>query len=186
MPRNRDEFCHRFPKTRIAIIEQNGRARAQSDSILRVRRNSFSFFDRSNGTSEDKLINLQDIKASLDPTSAFINVKCLSNLPLSAVAPECLALLIFWRDAGELLFATGTKDQNILSLVKACFWRNQNTSSEFYRNISPTSDQFEKSFLFRIQIRGKFLVGVVQCQSVKHASAVVTGKIAWAVKDLLY
>jgi len=82
--------------------------------------------------------------------------------------------------SGEILLTSGV-EENMKNVIKRAFWEHVKTSAEFYRELE--SD--EGCYLFRVIIRGKFLVGIVRAQSVKHASCLVTGNIAWAIKDLL-
>ena len=89
VPRSGEEFQARFPRTKIASVSES-RSRSASDqsrrSTVRARSRSGSSFSSlfSRNREIEKAVNIDGICDSLAPTSDFINVKCLSNLPLSS------------------------------------------------------------------------------------------------------
>ena len=86
---------------------------------------------------------------------------------------------------GEILLTSGMEDK-MKNILKRAFWEHSDCSAEFYRQLENIElDNDDLCYLFRVKIRGKYLFGIVRAHSIKHASCLVTGKIAWAVKDLL-
>ena len=58
------------------------------------------------------------------------------------------------------------------------FWTNESNTKSFYKKTG-------ENVLFRVRVRAKFLLGLVRAASVSEASFIVSGKISWAIKDIL-
>ena len=58
------------------------------------------------------------------------------------------------------------------------FWSNESNTKSFYKKSG-------ENVLFRVRVRAKFLLGLVRATTVSEASFIVSGKISWAIKDIL-
>ena len=72
-----------------------------------------------------------------------------------------------------------------METVKKTFWKFSNKHDEFYRLLE-NKDEELKLYVFRVYLRGKLLTGIIEGNSVKHVASLVTGQMAWSLKDILY
>ena len=59
------------------------------------------------------------------------------------------------------------------------FWRAETHTRSFYEQLT------NEEILFRVRIRGKFLLGLVKAETIAEASFIVSGMISWSIKDIL-
>ena len=70
----------------------------------------------------------------------------------SALPDECLGIIIWWRESGEVL--SSDFDNEVRGILYRTFWENESNQATFYR-------QYDDSrVLFRAKIRGKFVIGL--------------------------
>ena len=107
-----------------------------------------------------------------------------------------MGLIIWWRESGEVrVFArrkskifglsdtlfkilTSEIDETHREELYRAFWANESNTKSFYKKTG-------ENVLFRVRVRAKFLLGLVRADTVSEASFIVSGKISWAIKDIL-
>ena len=84
---------------------------------------------------------------------------------------------------------SGIKNRALISALKRHFWERMNCNTDVYSNLEEKElfieEEKENKYLFHVILRAKHIFGIVKAESVKEASCIVTGRLAWAIKDLL-
>ena len=70
----------------------------------------------------------------------------------SALPDECLGIIIWWRESGEVL--SSEFNNEVRGILYRTFWENESNQATFYRQYD------DMRVLFRAKIRGKFVIGL--------------------------
>ena len=85
---------------------------------------------------------------------------------------------------------SGIENPEISVALKRYFWSQMNYFTDVYCKLENKElfidENEETKYLFHVILRAKHIFGIVRADSVKEASCIVTGRLAWAIKDLLY
>ena len=99
--------------------------------------------------------NLFNLNVQYQEITKKTTKKILKNI-CSALPTECLGLIIWWRESGEIL-TSEIKQENVREILYRTFWKYEaNYQTTFYKEDKGT----QQNYIFRTKVRGKILTGV--------------------------